>query len=105
MRQEADFFEGKEPVLVYIAKRLNEALRLEAIFSNAGVDYGVEADEYKRRVHFPARAHGGVLLCSAGYGGVGAEDSGGKRLPAGGAGGDLVACTGMGFARGLWGGI
>ncbi|MGO4884389.1 MAG: hypothetical protein ACLP59_26745 [Bryobacteraceae bacterium] len=47
MRQEADFFEGKEPVLVYIAKRLNEALRLEAIFSNAGVDYGVEADEYK----------------------------------------------------------
>ncbi|HVN07021.1 MAG TPA: hypothetical protein VMT86_21535 [Bryobacteraceae bacterium] len=47
MRQEASFFEGKEPVLVYIAKRLNEALRLESIFSNAGVDYGVEADEYR----------------------------------------------------------
>jgi len=47
MRQEASFFEGKEPVLVYIAKRLNEALRLEAILSTAGVDYGVEADEYR----------------------------------------------------------
>jgi hypothetical protein len=47
MRQEASFFEGKDAVLVYIAKRLNEALRLEAIFSTAGVDYGVEADEYR----------------------------------------------------------
>lgn len=47
MRQEPSFFEGQEPVLVYIAKRLSDALRLESIFSNAGVDYGVEADEYR----------------------------------------------------------
>lgn len=47
MRQEASFFEGKDPVLIYIAKRLNEALRLEAEFSTAGIDYGVEADEYR----------------------------------------------------------
>jgi hypothetical protein len=47
MRQEASFFEGKDPVLVYIAKRLNDALRLEALFSTAGVDYGVETDEYR----------------------------------------------------------
>jgi hypothetical protein len=47
MRQDASFFEGKDPVLVYIAKRLNEALKLEAIFSDAGMDYGVEADEYR----------------------------------------------------------
>ena len=47
MRQEAAFFEGKDPVLVYIAKRLPEALKLESIFSNAGVEYGVEADEYR----------------------------------------------------------
>jgi len=47
MRQEPVFFEGKEAVLVYIAKRLNEALRLESLFSDAGVDYGVEADEYR----------------------------------------------------------
>lgn len=47
MRQEASFFEGHDAVLVYIAKRLNEALRLEAIFSSAEIDYGVEADEYR----------------------------------------------------------
>ncbi len=46
MRQEPSFFEGKSPVLVYIAKRLKDALRLESVFSKAGVDYGVEADEY-----------------------------------------------------------
>jgi len=47
MRQEPAFFEGVEPVLVYIAKRLNDALKLEGIFTQAGVDYGVEADEYR----------------------------------------------------------
>jgi hypothetical protein len=47
MRQEPSFFEGREPVLVFIAKRLKDALKLESIFSGAGVDYGVEADEYK----------------------------------------------------------
>ena len=53
MRQEPSFFEGKEPVLVYIAKRLRDALRLESIFSGAGVDYGVEADEYRGGFLFP----------------------------------------------------
>ena len=52
MRQEASFFEGKEPALVYIAKKLKEALRLEDVFSGAGVDYGVEADEYRGGVVF-----------------------------------------------------
>jgi len=46
MKQEASFFEGHEPSLVYIAKRLRDALRLEKVFTEAGVDYGVEADHY-----------------------------------------------------------
>ena len=52
MRQEASFFEGREPVLVYIAKRLKDALRLEDIFTAAGLDYGVEADEYRGGIIF-----------------------------------------------------
>jgi hypothetical protein len=52
MRQEAAFFEGHDPVLVYIAKRLRDALRLESILTGAGVDYGVEADEYRGGVIF-----------------------------------------------------
>lgn len=61
MRQEPSFFEGREPVLVYIAKRLNEALRLESIFSTAGVDYGVEADEYRGGFIFQ-RARAGAFF-------------------------------------------
>jgi hypothetical protein len=52
MRQEAHFFEGKNPVLIYIAKRLKDALRLEEVFTTAGVDYGVETDEYRGGVVF-----------------------------------------------------
>jgi hypothetical protein len=52
MKQEASFFEGKEAVLVYIAKRLKEAIRLESLFNGAGLDYGVEADEYRGGIVF-----------------------------------------------------
>ncbi len=52
MKQDASFFEGKEPSLIYIAKRLREALALESIFTAAGLDYGVEADEYRGGVVF-----------------------------------------------------
>ena len=46
MRQDAAYFENQQPVLVYIAKRLSDALRLESILTEAGLDYGVEADQY-----------------------------------------------------------
>ena len=52
MRQEASFFEGKDPVLVYIARKLKDALRLESVLTESGVDYGVEADEYRGGVIF-----------------------------------------------------
>jgi hypothetical protein len=52
MKQEAAFFEGKEPALIYIAKKLKDSLRLESIFDASGVDYGVEADEYRAGVVF-----------------------------------------------------
>ena len=52
MKQDPAYFEGKEPVLIYIAKKLKDALRLEEIFTAAAVDYGVEADEYRGGVIF-----------------------------------------------------
>jgi hypothetical protein len=52
MKQEASFFTGHEPALIYIAKKLKDALRLEEVFTLAGVDYGVEADEYRGGVIF-----------------------------------------------------
>jgi hypothetical protein len=54
MKQDASYFEGKSPALIYIAKRLRDALRLEAVLTTAGVDYGVEADHYQ----------GGIILMS-----------------------------------------
>jgi hypothetical protein len=47
MKQDADFFEGKKPSLIYIAKKLKDALALEQILTQAGLDYGVEADNYR----------------------------------------------------------
>jgi hypothetical protein len=47
MKQDPDFFDGKEPSLIYIAKKLKEALALEGVLTEAGVDYGVEADSYR----------------------------------------------------------
>ena len=52
MKQDAAYFEGKEPVLIYIGKKLKDALRLEQIFAETGIDYGVEADEYRGGVIF-----------------------------------------------------
>lgn len=46
MKRDADYFSGTEPELIFIAKRLRDALRLEEVFTGAGVDYGVEANEY-----------------------------------------------------------
>jgi hypothetical protein len=47
MKREADFFEGRDARLVYIAKRLREALALEELLTSEGIDYLVEADRYR----------------------------------------------------------
>ena len=52
MKQDAAYFDGIEPTLLYIAKKLRDALRLESIFTEAGIDYGVEADQYRGGVIF-----------------------------------------------------
>ena len=52
MKQEASFFENREAVLIYIAKKLRDAMRLENVLTDAGIDYGVEADEYRGGVVF-----------------------------------------------------
>jgi hypothetical protein len=52
MKQDASFFDGQEPELVYIAKRLSDALEIEKMLDAAGVDYGVEADTYTGGIVF-----------------------------------------------------
>ncbi len=47
MKQEPEFFgEEVELALIYIAKRLKEALKMEELLNGAGLDYLVEPDRY-----------------------------------------------------------
>ena len=58
MRQEASFFDEHSPRLIFIAKRLKESLAVELLLSENGVEYGVEADNYKGGLIFPAQRVG-----------------------------------------------
>ena len=52
MKRDASWFEGAEPELVFVAKRLRHAQRLEGLFDEAGTDYGVEPDHYESGIIF-----------------------------------------------------
>jgi len=52
VRREANFFNGDELTLVYIAKRLKEALALEDLLTERAIDYYVEPDTYTGGVIF-----------------------------------------------------
>lgn len=58
MRRDADFFEDRQLSLIYIAKRLKDALRLEGALTDAGLDYAVEPDTYKGGVIFASERIG-----------------------------------------------
>ncbi len=46
LRREAEFFQEPELTLIYMARRLPDALRLENVLTEAGIDYLVETGTY-----------------------------------------------------------
>jgi hypothetical protein len=46
MRRDADFFGETELDLIYMARRLRDALKLEDLLTAAGIDYLVETGTY-----------------------------------------------------------
>lgn len=46
MRRDAEFFGEPELDLLYMARRLREALRIEKLLTEAGIDYLVETGTY-----------------------------------------------------------
>jgi len=58
MKKDADYFEGTEPDLIFIAKRLKEAVGLEAVLTGAGLDFAVETDEYQGGMIFKSKRIG-----------------------------------------------
>jgi len=46
MRREPEFFEDAELTLVYMARRLSDALKLEGLLTDSGIEYLVETGTY-----------------------------------------------------------
>lgn len=52
MRKEPDYFGERDLPLIYVARKLKEALALESALTAAGVDYLVEPDVYTGGIVF-----------------------------------------------------
>ena len=73
MRREPDHFGDQELALIYIAKRLNEALRLETLLTGAGLDYLVEPDKYSGGIIFQSQRVGAFFYVAPGDEGAAKE--------------------------------
>jgi hypothetical protein len=58
MRHEPEFFGETELALLYIAKRLKEALALEELLTAANIEYAVEPDTYRGGIIFASERIG-----------------------------------------------
>ena len=52
MLREPDYFEDRQLSLIYVAKKLKEALALEKLLTDSGLDYLVEPDRYSGGIIF-----------------------------------------------------
>jgi len=50
--REPDYFEDQELTLIYVAKKLKEALALEQLLTESGLEYLVEPDRYSGGIIF-----------------------------------------------------
>ncbi|MEP7352634.1 MAG: hypothetical protein ABI824_05330 [Acidobacteriota bacterium] len=73
MRREPDHFGDVDLPLLYIARKLDEALKLEALLTDAGLDYLVEPDKYSGGIVFRSERIGAFFY-------VAPEDDGAARL-------------------------
>jgi hypothetical protein len=80
VRQAPEFFGDEDLTLIYIAKKLKEALKLEKLLGDTGLDYLVEPDKYRGGLIFVSERVGAFfyvapkdteaatkILTSAGY--------------------------------------
>jgi len=66
MRQDPAAFGDQELALIYIARKLNDALRVEEALTAAGVDYAVEADHYSAGFIFRRQRVGAFVYVAPG---------------------------------------
>jgi hypothetical protein len=66
MRREPEFFgDDADLALIYIAKKLRDAKRLEDVLASAGVDYLVEPDTYTGGIIFVTERVGAFFYVPA----------------------------------------
>jgi hypothetical protein len=70
MQREPEHFGDQELTLIYIAKRLNDALRLEEVLTESGLDYLVEPDKYSGGIIFQSERVGAFFYVAPGDEGV-----------------------------------
>ena len=66
MQRAAEHFGEQELALIYVAKRLTEALRLENVLTEAGLDYLVEPDKYSGGIIFQSERVGAFFYVAPG---------------------------------------
>jgi len=66
MQRAVEHFGDQELALIYIAKRLTEALRLESVLTEAGLDYLVEPDKYSGGIIFQSERIGAFFYVTPG---------------------------------------
>ena len=66
MQRDVEFFLGQELELVYIAKRLRDALALEKALTEDGFDYMVETDTYLGGLLFKRELTGAFFYVAPG---------------------------------------
>ena len=66
MRRQPEHFNDQELALLYVAKKLNEALRLEKLLDDSGLDYLVEPDQYLGGVVFRSQRVGAFFYVAPG---------------------------------------
>jgi len=66
MQRVPEHFGDQELALIYIAKRLTEALRLENLLTESGLDYLVEPDKYSGGIIFQSERVGAFFYVAPG---------------------------------------
>jgi hypothetical protein len=66
MRREPEFFDNRELRLLFMARRLRDALRLEELLTHSGIDYCVETGNYEGGVIFRRELTGAFFYVDPG---------------------------------------
>ncbi len=69
MKRDPDFFGDREVELVYIAKRLKDALRLEDALTASGIDYAVQTETYLGGIIFRGERAGAFFYVDPAHAG------------------------------------